>query len=552
MGKPSLVKATVEAVRACPPEIFNVWLFFCTAVWSFSGVAKGFDEGNIASIVTQKTFKKRFGVDHETEAQYANTKGWLVSIATAGAVFGCLACINLVQLWGRKKTMLVFTIIYIAGIFGQAFPNGSLSAMYASRFIAGIGIGTTTVIPSIYITEIAPRSIRGLLTLQYACCQQLGVVFGFFFNYGITKHHAGTELQWQLPTALQIVPAIIWGIGIMFTPESPRFLLSKNKPTEALRVLSNFRKLPETHPYVQEEFNGIERQLNAEIEAVSGATTWDLLKETFTVTEYRRRFVLMFSCHLFGQWSGANAITQYSPSIFGYLGIEGEEARFLATGLYAIVKFVSVLIFSIFVIDFIGRRRSLMLGITLQILTLSFVGAYLGVTNGDTAAQIKASASATAASKASIVAIFIHAVAWSIGWFSIPYLVSAEVFPIRIRSLNVSILMAFHWLFYFGCSRAMPSLLAATDRYGAFAFFACMCCFSLLYVFFALPETAGRSLESMDKLFERSWYTVYKVAYPTGADLADNGGRDAENKISEEEEEKGGEVHIENNPVKSY
>lgn len=334
----------------------------------------------------------------------------------------------------------------------------------------------------------------------------------------------------------------------MFTPESPRYLLSKNQPTQALAVLSKFRGLPEDHSYVQEEFGGIERQLNAEIEAVSGASVWDLLKETFTVTEYRRRFVLMFLCHLFGQWSGANAITQYSPSIFGYLGIEGEESRFLATGLYAIVKFVSVLIFSIFVIDFIGRRRSLMLGIILQILTLTFVGAYLGVTNGKTPAQIEASASATAASKASIVAIFIHAVAWSIGWFSIPYLVSAEVFPIRIRSLNVSILMAFHWAFYFGCSRAMPSLLAATKRYGAFVFFASMCCLSLGYVFLALPETAGRSLESMDRIFERPWYTVHKVAYPTGEDLTDGSGRDVENKVRDSMDEKNGEVKIEQAP----
>jgi hypothetical protein len=140
------------------------------------------------------------------------------------------------------------------------------------------------------------------------------VVFGFFFNYGITKHFAGTQLQWQLPTALQLIPAAIWGIGIFFTPESPRFLLSQNKPTEAMRILVQFRRLPEDHPYIQEEFAGIERQLNAEIEAVSGATSWDLLKETFTVTEYRRRLVLMFLCHLFGQWSGANAITQVSTS----------------------------------------------------------------------------------------------------------------------------------------------------------------------------------------------------------------------------------------------
>ncbi|KAJ4354124.1 uncharacterized protein N0V89_005857 [Didymosphaeria variabile] len=550
--KPSLLKGTVDAVKACPREIFNFWLFFCTAVWSFSGVAKGFDEGNIASIVVMKSFKTRFVLDHETDDQYANTKGWIVAMATAGAVFGCLACVNLVQRLGRKNTLLVFTLVYIAGIFGQTFSSGSLSGLYASRFIAGLGIGTTTVIPSIYLTEIAPRSIRGLITLQYACCQQLGVVFGFFFNYGITKHNAGTQLQWQLPTALQLIPAVIWGVGLLFTPESPRYLLSKNKRTEALKVLCDLRNLPEDHPYIQEEFAGIEWQLNAEIEAVSGASVWDLTKETFTVTENRRRFVLMFLCHMFGQWSGANAITQYSPTIFGYLGIAGEESRFLATGLYGIVKFVSVLIFSIFIIDFIGRRRSLITGICLQIVTLTYVGAYLGVTNKMSTADIEASSSATAASKASIVAIFLHAVAWSIGWFSIPYLVSAEVFPIRIRSLNVSILMAFHWAFYFGCSRAMPSLLAATHRFGAFAFFASICTCSLIYVFFALPETAGRSLESMDRLFERPWYTVRQVAYPTAADLADGGLGDVERKITDEDLNKVTEVRIESQTSKNH
>lgn len=102
----------------------------------------------------QKTFQKAFGVAHQTDAQYANTKGWIVSIATAGAVFGCLACVNIVQVFGRKRTMLGFTVVYIAGVLGQTFSTGNLSALYASRFIAGIGIGATTVLPSIYLTEV--------------------------------------------------------------------------------------------------------------------------------------------------------------------------------------------------------------------------------------------------------------------------------------------------------------------------------------------------------------------------------------------------------------
>ena len=288
-------------------------------------------------------------------------------------------------------------------------------------------------------------------------------MFGFFFNYGITKSFAGSDLQWQLPTALQGIPAVIWGLGSFYTPESPRFLMTKGKRSDALAVLSRFRGLPEDHQYVQDEFRGIQMQIDHEAEVVAGASLIDVVKETFGPVTNRRRFFLMFLAHLFSQWSGANAITQYSPTIFGYLGIEGDQSKFLATGIYAVVKFVSTLLFAIFVIDFIGRRRSLMTGIILQILTLAYVGAYLGVTNGRTAASIEADPAAYRASQAAIAAIYLHAIAWSVGWFSIPYLVSSEVFPIRIRSPNVSALMAFHWAFYFGCSRAM----FAPGGYGA-------------------------------------------------------------------------------------
>ena len=201
------------------------------------------------------------------------------------------------------------------------------------------------------------------------------------------------------------------------------------------------------------------------------------------------------------------------------LGVASGERTFLATGIYGVVKFVSVLIFGLVVVDFIGRRRSLFAGAVLQMTTLIFVGAYLGVTNGMSATEIAQDPSLTRTGTAAIVAIFLHAVGWSIGWFSMPYLINSEIFPTRIRSFNMSIFMALHWAYYFGCSRAMPSLLAATDRYGAFAFFASVCAASLVFAFFCMPETAGRSLEQLDSLFERPLYTIWKVAYPTDSDV---------------------------------
>lgn len=313
--------------------------------------------------------------------------------------------------------------------------------------------------------QISPKAIRGLLTLQYAACQQLGVVFGFFINYGVTKSYAGTETQWMLPTLLQLLPAVLWGLGTFLCPESPRWLLYVGQREKALETMSKLRNASLEDPSLQAEIATMDARILHESEAAGTAGLWDLLKETFIPVENRRRFFLIFMATLFSQWSGANAITQYSPTIFGYLGIDGDEAKFLATGIYAVVKFVSTLAFALFIVDFVGRRRSLITGIILQLATLVYVGGYLGGTSSMSPEQISDTPVVSRASTAAIVAIYLHAVAWSIGWFSIPYLVGSEVFPTKIRAFNMSIAMGFHWAFYFGCSRAMPSLLAATHKW---------------------------------------------------------------------------------------
>lgn len=291
----------------------------------------------------------------------------------------------------------------------------------------------------------------------------------------------------MLPTLLQVLPTAIWGFGIFFCPESPRWLLYTGQRDKAIRSLSTLRHLPIDQPDLQSEVNGIDAQILHEAEATGGSSQWELLKTTLVPIENRRRFFLIFMATLFSQWSGANAITQYSPTIFGYLGINGDETKFLATGIYGVVKFTSTLIFALFVVDFIGRRRSLLTGITLQIVTLVYVGGYLGGTKDMTPEYIASTPTISRASTGAIVAIFLHAVAWSIGWFSMPYLIGSEIFPTKIRSFNMSVSMGCHWAFYFGCSRAMPSLLAASHKWGAFVFFACICLLSLIYVFFAMP-----------------------------------------------------------------
>lgn len=340
------------------------------------------------------------------------------------------------------------------------------------------------------------------------------MVFGFFFAYASQHHQSNnSDWQWRLCTLLQLIPATIWLVGSLLCIESPRWLLNRGRDEQALSNLCSFRNLDSSHPYVQQEFDTMQRGVLEEKHASEDASMWQLTKEVFATANSRRRFWILTFAHLFGQWSGSNSITQYSPTIFSYLGITGDTTKLLATGLYGMVKFTSTVLVAFFVIDFIGRRRSLLTGVTMQIITLTIVGAYLGVTNGKSAAEIEASSSLTTASRLAIVAIYFHAVAWSIGWFSLPYLLSAELFPTRVRGLTYGFYMAWHWLLYFGCSRATSSMLVALDRWGAFAFFATICVFGVTFVFFCIPDTTGRSLEEITEIFDTPAFSIWRVAY---------------------------------------
>ncbi|GAA5868646.1 hypothetical protein JCM3774_003611 [Rhodotorula dairenensis] len=501
-----------------PKQIFNWYLWTSAILMALPGVAKGFDEGNIARVIVNKHFLEVFGLNKMSASSLADTKGWITAIATAGAVFGCLAVVSIVDRIGRLNALRVASMFYLAGIIGQACSGGNLSGLYASRFIGGFGIGGTTVVSPMYLAEIAPQSVRGMLIMMYAACQQLGVVFGFWVFYGVHLHFP-TNKQWWVSTLFQVVPLGVWLVGTFFVPESPRYYLLRGDYEHASRDLVRLRRLPADHGLVRGELDSAAAQIAAERSVKQGSGYFTIWREVFSTQGYRRRFVLLFICHVLGQWSGANAITQYSPTILGFFGITGDSASLVATGCYAVVKFLSAVATGAFLVDFVGRRRSLILGISIQIVTLAYIAIYLGITTGRSPANIEADGNALRASQGAIAAIFIHACGWSIGWFSMPYLLTSEVFPTRIRSHCVSFMMALHWAMNFGNSRATPSLLVAGNRYGAFIFFAGICVISLVFVGFCMPETAGRSLEGMDKLFAVPLHQVHKYAYPTDEDL---------------------------------
>jgi len=299
-----------------------------------------------------------------------------------------------------------------------------------------------------------------------------------------------------------------------FQYESPRYLIKQGRQEEALNTMARLRHLDPTHPYVTHEIAAINLAHHEEMEATKGVGFIGKLKEIVLIPSNLYRLYLAIGAQIMSQWSGAGSITLYAPDLFSLLGITGTETSLLVTAVFGIVKLVAAVLCALFLVDVIGRKRSLLIGITLQAIAMIYVASFLtavpqlGVQEG-----YKLSPEEVGPSRGAIAMIYISGFGWALGWNSMQYLLTAEYFPLRIRALCTSLAMCLHFANQYGNSRAVPVMLLPTraggiSPAGTFWSFAVITVLGALWVWFFIPETAGRTLESMDRLFALPWYKI--------------------------------------------
>lgn len=299
-----------------------------------------------------------------------------------------------------------------------------------------------------------------------------------------------------------------------FQAESPRFLIKKGKNEEALRNLTRIRQLPPDHEYIIHEFGAIKASYQAEMEAAMGAGWLGPIKEILLVPSHLYRLYLIIMAQVLSQWSGAGSITLYAPDLFKLLGVSGASTSLLVTAVFGLVKLGGAVVCALFLVDVIGRKRSLLIGIALQALSMIYVAGFLtavpemGVVDGYTLPP-----SEKGPSRGAIAMIYISGIGWSLGWDAMQYLLTAELFPLRIRALATSIAMTLHFANQYGNSRAVPNMLLPTSQgglspKGTFWCFTAVIIVGGLWVWLSVPETGGRTLESMDRLFALPWYKI--------------------------------------------
>ncbi|KAJ5433617.1 uncharacterized protein N7458_012773 [Penicillium daleae] len=498
-----------------PKEVFNWRLWFAVVSFGLMGAARGIDEGLISGAFNSKDFQRYINYSSYSTVEQTNIKANVSSMvqigSVGGALFAFLVCDRIGRIWATRQLCLIWIIgaaIFMAN-------KGNLGAVYAGRFVAGLGVGQTVVVAPVYLAEIAPAAIRGLCTCVFTGFVYLGIVLAYFANYGCQVNMSdNTHKRWEVPTSLHVIFAGLIFCLSFFQYESPRYLIKRGQVDKAIDNLSRIRNLPADHEYVVREITAIQTAHQIEMEATMGSGPLGIIKETFLVPSNLYRVYLALMAQILSQWSGAGSITVYATDLFKLLGITGSNENLLVTAVFGIIKLVAAILCALFLVDVIGRKRALLIGITLQAISMFYIAGFLtavpemGVVKG-----FKLPENKKGASEGAIAMIFISGFGWALGWNSMQYLLTAELFPLRIRALATSLAMTLHFANQYGNSRAVPNMLLPVSEggispKGTFWFFGVITLIGGVWVWFSIPETAGRSLESMDRLFELPWYKI--------------------------------------------
>ncbi len=290
----------------------------------------------------------------------ASLKGWLTAILELGAWIGTLYSGFLAEIFSRKYAILMNVAVFIVGVVIQttAAAGGGHSSILAGRFITGMGVGSLSMIVPMYNAECAPPEVRGGLVGLQQLAITTGIMISFWIDYG-TQYIGGTgESQstaaWIIPLALQLAPALLLGVGMIFMPFSPRWLVHHGREEEARKTLASLRGLPQDHELVEIEYTEIRAQSLFEKRTVaekfphladgSSASTIKLqfvaVASLFKSKPMLRRVALATITMFFQQWTGINAVLYYAPSIFKGLGLTSNTVSLLATGVVGIAMWL--------------------------------------------------------------------------------------------------------------------------------------------------------------------------------------------------------------------
>lgn len=442
------------------------FVFFVSAIAALGGLLFGYDTAVIAGAIGFL----------ETKFQLSPAMtGWAASSAIWGCVFGAMGAGYVSDRFGRKKTLIVTAILFAVSAIGSAIPR-DLSEFVVARFIGGIGVGAASMLSPLYISEISPAEKRGMFVTLYQLAIVIGINLIYFINLliaGAGNEQWNIDYGWRYMLGSETGPALLFLVALFFVPESPRWLASKNRDDEALKVL--------------EKVNGVARA-----EAEMSEIKRTLKEERGTVSELfgpglRTALLIGMFLALFSQITGINAIIYYAPEIFKSVGF-GTESALLQTVIIGLTNTIFTFV-AIRFIDRAGRRKLLLWGISGMIVCLFGVGIvfYFELSSGPLLLIF--------------ILGFIASFASSLG--PIPWVIIAEIFPTKTRGIAMSFAVLTLWIGVVLVTQLTPMLLKTVGGAGTFWIFAANAIFLLVFAWKMIPETKGRTLEEIERYWRK-------------------------------------------------
>ncbi|KAI5116413.1 hypothetical protein M0805_000586 [Coniferiporia weirii] len=478
----------------------NSRVYFLAFIAYWGIILFGYDTGVAGGVVSQDAFKQHFLADANgniSASAVTNLSSNVVSVLQAGAFFGALGSAPISARFGRKFTLIGFSLIFVIGAILQTIAGvdgRGIGYIYGGRVVAGVGIGGISAVSPAFVSECSPKDVRGRITGLFQIMVAIGVMLSYFINYGISQNNPNGPRVWQIPFGFQIVPAGIMCIGLIFVRESPRWLASRGRTHDALRNLAYLRKHSIDSESVRHEMAEIEAAIEEEREARKGLG----LREAFLGKGNFIRFVIAFVIFLFQQWCGQNSVGYYAPQIFEAIGYEGAKNSLLASGIYGVVKVAATAIFVFFLVESLGRKLSLAIS-ALGMGTLFFIIGAILKTHPPSTTPVAGAAPAPA-SKAMAAMLYVYVAFYSMGWGPLPWVYVSDIFPTRTRHYGLALASASQWLWNFVVSKVTPQIIANLG-WKVFVMFATINIGGMFVFSLLIPETKGKSLEEMDVVF---------------------------------------------------
>lgn len=504
--------ATTDVARIEAPVTVKAYLMCAFA--SFGGIFFGFDSGYISGVMGMPYFINLFtGLPIPPDSEPENSpirkaftlpawkKSLITSILSAGTFFGALIAGDLADWFGRRTTIILGCGIFIIGVILQT-ASTALGLLVAGRLIAGFGVGFVSAIIILYMSEICPKKVRGALVSGYQFCITIGILLAACVDYG-TQNRMDTG-SYRIPIALQMLWALILGVGLFLLPESPRYYVKKGNLDQASKSLTRLRGEPEGSEYIQQELAEIVANHEYELSVIPAAGYFGTWLNCFkgglrNPSSNLRRTILGTSLQMMQQWTGINFIFYFGTTFFQTLGTI--KNPFLIGLVTTLVNVCSTPI-SFYTIEKFGRRTILIWG-ALGMLVCEFLVAIIGVTAG------RESEHNDNAVRSQIAFICIYIAFFATTWGPGAWVLIGEIFPLPIRSRGVGLSTASNWLWNCIIAVITPYMVGSNPgeaNLGSRVFFVwgslCTACF--VYAYILIPETKGLSLEQVDRMLEET------------------------------------------------